>query len=279
MILERIDLYEYFNVQRGSANGGFLNVYARSASAETGNIIRPAVLIMPGGGYEFVSDRENEPVALKFMNSGFACFVLQYSVFASYPVPLVEAQMAVSYIRANYEKYSINPKAVCTVGFSAGGHLAGMLATIKDDDVAAGGVNVKAVMPDAVALCYPVITMGKFTSEGTRRVITGGNTRLYEKLSVEERVDGNSAPAFIWHTGEDNGVPVENSLCLALKYREHGVPFSLHVFEKGPHGLSLADDETCRFGEKDSCLYSVGKWFELLIDWLNSRGFKTEIGV
>lgn len=88
MIIERIDLYEYFHVRRGNANGGFLNVYARSASAETGNIIRPAVLVMPGGGYEFVSDRENEPVALKFLDNGFACFVLQYSVFASYPVRL-----------------------------------------------------------------------------------------------------------------------------------------------------------------------------------------------
>lgn len=279
MIIERIDLYEYFNVRRCNANGGFLNVYTRSASAETGNIIRPAVLVMPGGGYEFVSDRENEPVALKFLNSGFACFVLQYSVFASYPVPLAEAGMAVAYIRVNCKKYGVNPNAVCTTGFSAGGHLAGMLATIKDGEVAADGLNLKSVMPDAVALCYPVITMGRFTSEGTRKVITGGNAGLYEKLSVEKRVDGNSAPAFIWHTFEDDGVPVENSLCLALKYREHGVPFSLHIFEKGPHGLSLADDETCRFGEKEECLYSVGKWFELLIDWLRSKGFKAERGV
>lgn len=272
MFNEVIDLYAYFGAERNGVNGGYLTVYARTESREISKIKRPAMLVIPGGGYWMLSDREAEPVALKFVEKGFSAFVLAYSVQTKYPAPLNEAQMAVAYIRRNADKYNIDGEKLCAVGFSAGGHLTGMLATVKREEVIAGE-SLESVKPNAVVLSYPVVTMGELTHQGTRDVITGGEEALREKLSIEKRADENSVPAFIWHTMEDDCVPVENSMTLAGAYRKNGVPFALTVFEKGHHGLALADDETCRFSDGQKNLYCVGKWVELAYDWLASRGF------
>lgn len=272
MIHRVIDLYGYFGAERKGNEGGYLTVYARTESREISKIKRPAMLVIPGGGYWMLSDREAEPVALKFLGKGFAAFVLSYSVQTKYPAPLAEAEMAVAYIRKNAEEYNIDGERICAVGFSAGGHLTGLLATVKEDEVIAGE-SLESVKPNAVVLSYPVVTMGELTHEGTRDVITGGDKALREKLSVEKRADERSVPAFIWHTMEDDCVPVENSMMLADAYRRNRVPFGLTIFEKGHHGLSLADDETCRFSDGQKHLYRAGKWVELALDWLSARGF------
>lgn len=273
MINEVIDLYEYFGVKRGGANGGYLTVCARTESREISKRKRPAMLVIPGGGYFMLSDREGEPVAWRFVEKGFSAFVLAYSVQTKYPVPLNEAQMATAFIRKNAEKYNIDENHVCAIGFSAGGHLAGLLATIKKDEVISGE-SLESVKPNAVVLSYPVVTMKATTHGGTRDVITGKDEGLQDKLSIDRRADQNSVPAFIWHTMEDSAVPVENSLMLASAYRKNGVPFSLMIFEKGYHGLSLANDEVCRFSAENQHLYRVGRWTELVYDWLLTRGFE-----
>lgn len=271
MVYKVIDLYDYYKIDRGGANGGYLTVYSRTESAELKKRVRTAMLVIPGGGYNMISDREGEPVALKFLDSGFVSFVLTYSVKTKYPTPLKEAMLAMEYIRNNAERYGIGK--VCAAGFSAGGHLAGLLATVKADEAALIGKTSDKIKPDAVILSYPVATMGGYTHSDTRRNITGGEAALYDKLSVEKRVDGETSPAFIWHTFEDNCVPVENSLMLASAYREAGVPCAVHIFEHGWHGLSLADGETCDFTQEQNHLHKVGKWFDLSLDWLRSRGF------
>lgn len=272
---DKIDLYTYFKIDRNGAKGGILTVYTRTESKEIKKKLRPAMLVCPGGAYSFLSDREGEPVAIRYMAEGFVSFLLAYSLNTAYPVPLLEACMAIAYIRENAENYNVDKQHIASIGFSAGGHLNGMLATIYNEKEIVSALREKAALcrPDAVVLSYPVISMAEFTHEGSRKVISGKNEKLYDKLSIEKRVTKDSAPAFIWHTYEDNNVPVQNSLLLAAAYAEEKVPFDLHIFEKGWHGLSLADEEVNNSTPEDEALRHVGAWFNLSVTWLKKRGF------
>lgn len=273
MTIEKINLYDYYGLSKGNASGGELCIYTRAQSVELKRKARPAVLVLPGGGYGFLSDREGEPVAIKFFEMGYCACVLSYSINTPYPTPLNEALMAVAYIKQNAEKYGVDKDNVVSIGFSAGGHLAGLLATATEDEINALPSGAK---PNAAILSYPVITMGVFTHEGTRDVISNnGKIDLY-KLSIENRVNKDSVPAFIWHTFEDDCVPMENSLMLANAYKQNSVPFALHIFEKGWHGMSLCNRETNDENPWDVELNYVGKWFDLAMDWLNSRGIKVK---
>lgn len=279
MTVKTIDLYEYFGVER-QGGGGELTVYARSQSVELEEKRRPAILILPGGGYDMLSDREGEPIAVRFTAAGYQAFVLAYSVKTAYPVPLVEACLAMSYIKRNAEKYGIDGAHVAVIGFSAGGHLAGLLATADVSEInGICGDKFDFTLPDAAILSYPVASMRDgLTHEGTRGNITGGDKRLYERLSTENRIDKNSPPMFIWHTAADDCVAAENSLLLATACKKAGVPFSLHVFEKGGHGLSLCNAETDNRTARDIALDGVGKWVELALDWLAMHGFSVKNG-
>ena len=278
MTTERIDLYEHFNVPRPENAAGYLNTYVPFAITEIKPKLRPAMLVIAGGGYKIVSQREKEVVAVKYSVDGYSAFTLDYSVDTPYPFPLLEACMAVIYIRQNAAKYNVDVNHVAAIGFSAGGHLAAMLSNIYDEKEIRGvlGDKVNLAKLDAVLLCYPVITMGQSTHQGTRDIITGGNKELAERLSMEKRVTKNSAPAFLWHVFEDDCVDVSNSLMLAQAYRKEGVPFSLHVFEKGWHGVSVCSDETENNHDVVERLTPVAKWYDLSVDWLASRGFRVQ---
>ena len=276
MLQERVDLYRYFSVKRGKNSSGYLNAYVPDGTPELNVKKRPAMLICTGGGYGFLSDREKEPVAIRFLSKGYSSFTLEYTVKTAYPVPFLEACMAMIYIRENAEKYFVDRNHVCAVGFSAGGHLAGMLATMFDDDAVKKALpnKLELVKPDAVILSYAVITSdSRYSHAGTFNNITGGKKTLYQKLSLEKRVTNESVPAFIWHTKEDGAVPVYNALCMASAYYEHGVPFELHVFERGGHGLSLANIETSLSENDKRCIKNVQAWVDLADNWLKSRGF------
>ncbi len=278
MIYETIDLYERFPVPRGGS-GGMLTAYCPTRRGDLGEKLRPAALILPGGGYAAISGRESEPVALRFLAEGYSVFVLDYTVNAAYPVPLVEAAMAMAYIRKNARRYSADAGHVAAAGFSAGGHLAGMLATLHGEAPVKEALKGDAalVRPDAAILAYPVVTTGEKTHEGTASVISGGDASLRAALSLENRVTGESSPAFIWHTSEDELVPVENALLLAGAYRGAGVPFELHIFERGRHGLSVASRET----ETDERALAQGRhaaaWIGLALTWLGQRGFSVRL--
>lgn len=276
MIHENVDLYREFHLARGKNTGGTLVAYAPDPDPELAEKRRPAALVCAGGGYRFLSCREGEPVVLRLLAEGFAAFRLEYTLQAPYPVPLVEAAMAAAYIRKNAKRYGLDAEKLCVFGFSAGGHLAGMLATLFSDEavVRALGADAPLARPDAAVLSYPVITADRaLTHGGTMTFITGGDQALGEKLSLEKAVTADSVPAFLWHTAADDVVPVENSLLLAAAYRRAGVPFELHIFERGVHGLSLADGETSD-GEKPY-LYekNAQAWFPLALAWLSLRGF------
>lgn len=276
MICEKIDLYEYFGVKRKGNEEGYLLTYVRTPIKEVPERRRPAMLVCPGGGYQYRSNREAEIIALEYLQKGFSSFIVEYTCQTAYPTPLIEACMAVAYIRQNADKYEVDPTHIAAIGFSAGGHLACMLATLYNakEVVEVLGDGSKLCRPDGVILSYPVVTMGEKTHEGTRNNITGGDAKLKNALSIENCVNENSVPAFIWHTATDQAVPVENSLMLAMAYKKAGVPFALHIFEKGVHGLSLCNRETNGSGLEES-IASVGKWVELSIDWLKTFGFES----
>lgn len=279
MLYEKINLYEYFGLDKCDGAEGFLTVYMPSQSSELRRKLRPSIVVLPGGGYQFRSDREAEPVAFRFMSAGYAAFVLDYTVQTPFPTPLIEACMAVAYVRENAERLGLDGN-VAAIGFSAGGHLTGMLATMFGEKEVKDALGARAALsrPDAVIMSYPVVTTDdKLTHAGTRDTISGGDARLADRLSVEKRVSKDSAPAFIWHTYEDDGVPVENSLLLATAYRKAGVPFALHVFEKGWHGMSLCNAIVSNQTAADVEMYHVGKWFDLAIDWLAAHGFRLEV--
>lgn len=276
MFYEKIDLYHYFGLPKEEGREGILTTYVPfPIENELRPKLRPGMLVIPGGGYEFRSDREKEPVALAYLREGYCAFTLDYSICTPFPVPLTEACMAMIYLRENAAKYRLDPAHIAVIGFSAGGHLAGMLSMLYDEPeiVSVLDERARAARPDAAVFSYPVVTMGEETHKGTHDVITGGDLKLAERLSLERRVNERSAPAFIWHTQEDTTVPVENSLLLASAYRRASVPFALHIFEHGHHGLSLASPETCDQSEDDAFLSPVGKWLTLSLEWLTSRGF------
>lgn len=276
MEVRRINLYEYFNLPKEEGASGYLTVYSRTPSKEIGAKKRPAMLVIPGGGYTMVSDREGEPVAIRFLVEGYCAFVLTYTTHAAYPVPLIEAGMAMAYIREHAEEYCVDGEKVAAVGFSAGGHLTGMLATMYGEKEVKDALGERAalVRPDAAIFSYPVVTTeDAFTHGTTKQIISGNGAIPPEKVSIEKRVTSDSVPAFIWHTFEDDCVPVENSLLLACAYKKAGVPFALHIFEKGWHGLSLSNAEVNNQTPADLALAPVGKWVELALDWLQARGF------
>ncbi len=270
MTTDRVDLYNYFGLPRPEKGAGYLDIYLPAVAERKPNRIRPAMLVIGGGGYSGISEREKECIALTYLAQSYVAFSLEYSVApVKYPAQLNEGIMAMIYIRENAERLHVDKNHVAAIGFSAGGHLCAMLATLFDSDDAKAVFGEKSLLarPDAVVLSYPVITSGQKTHGGSFINLCGDNKELATKLSLEYRVKENSSPAFIWATANDGCVPSENSLYYALACKEHNVPFELHVFEDGQHGLSLCNDEVYSINEP------AREWIQLSFTWLKNRGF------
>ncbi|MBT1180646.1 alpha/beta hydrolase [Bifidobacterium sp. CP2] len=240
---------------------------------------RPALLILPGGAYAMTSDREAEPVALRFSADGFQTFVLRYSCAPSrYPTALLEAAEAMRLIRAHADEWHVRPDAVAVIGFSAGGHLAANLATSSSDGtLREHGVDPASARPDALMLGYPVITTGEFIHRRTIGTLLGPehghDPRMLDMLSLERHIDADTPPVFIWHTMTDPAVPVENSLLVIQACRAAGVSVEAHLFPEGGHGLSLGTVDTARHGspgegDLDNVAPCVQIWPRLAVDWL-----------
>ena len=252
----------------------YLYTYAMEESPELPNSKkRPAVVICPGGAYRFKSDREAEIVAMRYLSKGIQAFVLQYSVAPSrYPSAMLELASAVAYVRTHAKEYYVDPEKIVIAGFSAGGHLCACLGNLWDEPVISQVLGeqyqAKEWKPDGMILSYPVITMGEFTHEESRELLLGEDFTqdMVEMTSMEKRVSEKTVPVFLWHTQEDESVPVENSLEFAVALRKNKVPFELHIYEIGPHGLSLCDDtvdDGNRVFPADN-----SNWIEMAIRWL-----------
>lgn len=212
---------------------------------------RRAIIVCPGGGYQFLSDREGEPVALQYFAAGLNVFLLKYSISdkAVNSAPLIEAALAMLHIRNNAQAYHIDPDYVFITGFSAGGHLAASLCTMWKDEAVANAIGgeLSILKPTAGVLCYPVITGGPFAHRGSIDTLCGYDSLGTEGAmhwSLENRVDSDTSPAFIWHTFNDTCVPIQNTILYITAMAKYGIPFEYHVYPDGVHGLALCNKET-----------------------------------
>lgn len=233
---------------------------------------RPAVLIFPGGGYQVTSPRESEPIAIQFAAAGYHAFVLHYSVNPRrHPLPILDASRAMCIIRENAEAWRVDPDKIAVCGFSAGGHLAASLGVHWDKEFATSAAGIEPGMnrPNALILCYPVITRNQFAHRGSFVNLLGkdADQQLLDLMSLDMQVSEKTPPTFLWHTYEDQSVPVENSLLFAAGLRKHRIPFEMHIYPKGRHGLSTATPETCQ-GDMIPDPH-VATWMGLCIEWLD----------
>jgi len=229
----------------------------------------PAMIVCPGGGYgSLAANHEGRQVA-NFLNSlGMAAFVLRYRLGPKYhhPVELGDAQRAIRTVRAKAAEWRIDATRVGIMGFSAGGHLAMTASTIADGGSAdaADPIDRVSSRPDFAVLGYPVISMtAAWTHQGSKRNLLGEtpDAELASKLSGEKAVTRDTPPTFIFQTNQDTAVPAENAVHYYLALRQNGVPAEMHVFERGPHGVGLANNDP-----------ALSTWSTLLANWLRVRG-------
>lgn len=231
---------------------------------------RPAMLILPGGGYAYCSAREADPVAMQFLQAGYNVFTLYYTCRISeeqsalHWQPLIDAAGAVLHIRRNAQALRIDPVKIAVCGFSAGGHLAASTAILWDAEPVqkALGIHAEEARPNAVVLGYPVVTSGVATHGGSIQNLCGEDAALRSTMSLENQIRAGLPPFFIWHTVEDPAVPVQNSLLLANALNEHKVPFELHLFAHDGHGTSTCTNEVNTPNSHNRA------WVALCTDWL-----------
>jgi acetyl esterase/lipase len=238
------------------------------------NFIRKALLIIPGGAYEYCSARESEPVAQAFMPYGYNAFVLHYTVGVdsgrAFPTQLIEATLAIKHIKDHADEYGIDPEELFVVGFSAGGHLAGAVATMWKSEAVRAAVDMPYGYnkPKGAMLIYPMTSPDYSNCErytkawGTLLGCENPTQEQLDSAAVEKHVDADSVPAFIMHTYTDPTVDVRNVMVLGKAYAEAGIPFEMHVFPNGGHGLGLAKNNP-----------AAAQWAELCRDWLKRLGF------
>ena len=240
--------------------------------AEPASATGAARVICPGGGYGGLAGHEGADYALFLNRAGISCFVLKYRLGSHgyrHPAMMNDVNRAIRVVRARAIEWRIDPARVGVMGSSAGGHLASTAVTHYDTGKpdAADPMERLSSRPDLGILCYPVITMGHFTHNGSKQNLLGPSPapELVWELSNELQVTPKTPPCFIWHTQEDTAVPVENALMFASALQKARVPCDLHIYEKGRHGIGLAT----RPPEFDS----PHPWAADLIYWLRHRGF------
>lgn len=249
----------------------FLEVYPAADDAAGG----PAFVICPGGGYGgLAADHEGAQIARWANGLGATAFVLHYRLGSKgyhYPVQLIDVQRALRHVRANAARYKVEPQRIGIIGFSAGGHLASMAATLFDErpeGATNDEVDAVSARPDVAVLGYPVISMtAAHAHKGSRKNLLGpaaDDDAAARRLDTDTRVTANTPPTFLFQTDEDAGVPAENAISFYLACRRNRVPAELHVFERGPHGVGFALGDPV-----------LSTWPDRLADWLRDRGFLT----
>jgi acetyl esterase/lipase len=233
---------------------------------------RPMVIICPGGGYRFVSEREAEPVAMHLLAMGIHVAILRYSVYpAMFPTAITQLAKAVAFVRDNAEEWHVIKNKIIVAGFSAGGHLAASLGTLWQEPFLSELIQLpkESYQPNGLVLSYPVISSGEYAHRDSFvALLQDRYEELLEKMSLEKQVSVDTPPAFVWHTFEDNLVPVENSLLFTQALNKYKIPFELHIYPKGAHGLSLATEETRYFADKGPLQRECQNWITMAGTWV-----------
>jgi acetyl esterase/lipase len=234
-----------------------------------------AIIICPGGGYSHLSEiKEGSDVAKWFNSLGITAFVLKYRLGMRYhqPAQLQDVSRAMRIVRSRSKEWNLDANRLGVLGFSAGGHLASTVGTHFDSGKADSTDSIERVSsrPDLMMLIYPVISMGEFTHQGSKKNLLGENPtdELIKLYSNELQVTKATPPTFLVHTMTDTAVPFENSLMFVSALRKSGVPVEFHLYEKGPHGFGLAPTNAV-----------LATWKERCADWLKLHGFMTNMTV
>ncbi|MBQ4153597.1 MAG: alpha/beta hydrolase [Clostridia bacterium] len=261
MIFKRIEFNEENNV--------YMNAYLHENCEEWNYAhTRPAVVVCPGGGYGMCAPREADPIARRFLAAGYNAFVLYYSLGerAAFPQPLVDLSKAMKYIREHAKEWNILKDKIAVCGFSAGGHLTASLGTLWNNSEVQTLANCSGEenKPNALILGYPVISTRAWMVKALPRLIGDRDEKATERLlNTYQNVGPHTPPTFMVHTFMDHAVAVDESMVFANALNNNNIPFELHIFPNGRHGLGLGDVETC--GEYDP---SFSKWMELCLLWL-----------
>jgi acetyl esterase/lipase len=242
-----------------------LTLYPASGSKKTD----VGVVICPGGSYHNLAmDHEGKQVAEWLNQRGISAFLLRYRLGPKYhhPIELWDAQRAIRYVRAHANEFGIRRNRIGIWGFSAGGHLAATTGTHFDmgDRESKDPVNRPGSRPDFMILAYPVITMeAPYVHLQSRDNLLGEkpDPALTVSLSNQTRVTSETPPTFLFHTSDDDVVPVQNSIDFYLALRKAGVPCEMHIYLHGRHGLGLAQNEP-----------ELRTWPDRLFDWMKAQG-------
>ncbi len=262
------------------------------------------IIICPGGGYQWHSPREAGPVAEAFAGAGWKPWILYYPVLDKEETggeaperaaearavqqkagrieaggggeclgiaPLLHAASAVKRVR---EDWPHKPVILC--GFSAGGHVAASLGVHWNDSSLFSEEEQRCIRPDGLVLCYPVITSGLYAHQGSMKMLAGEEDSRRDYFSLERYVSSQTPPAFIWHTAADRDVPVQNTLLFAEGLAREGVPFELHIYPEGEHGLSLATKEVEEPAKGRFADVHVAGWFGQCAEWLDRQRKKEQ---
>lgn len=278
MKMHVIDIYEEYGLQRAEAAVGRLTCWIHTPDKILYPTRKmPAILVLPGGGYSYTSSREGEPIAMEFYARGYSAFVLEYTCApAKFPTALREAVLAMDYIRKHAAQWDIDPQKVAAIGFSAGGHLCGTLGTMYDCSEVSDLVTGTQARPDGIALCYPVAVSWGNTHAASFVNLAGDDQALRDRLSLDKLVRTDMPPVFLWHTRTDFTVPVRNSLVLSVALDEAEVPFAMHIYGKGRHGLSLPDARTHPANELPEASSDLKYWIDECVGFFAEQGLVIE---
>ena len=270
MLVEKIKLSDYYPFLKEFGSTATVTVYVQDYFYEIYNPYpKNAMIICPGSGYKKCAEREAEPLAVKLLSMNFNAFVITYSCDPiHYPVQLLEVAALYDLINKNSEKWHVNIDKIGILGFSAGGHLAAHYSTSYDCSEISKYFKTPR-RPYATVLGYPVISAdNSILQTASISNLLGYNPEGDEiaKFSCDCLVNKNTPPAFIWHTTEDTLVNVENSLRYAVALSRNKIPYTLHIYPYGAHGLSTVDELTNN--SLDNKIAYAADWLEQFQKWV-----------
>lgn len=255
-----------------------VRAYIHENRQELGDREYPCIIVLPGGGYQMTSEREAEPIALRYFAEGFNAYVLDYTVLGKgkpYPNAMIETACLIDLIRQGKGGETSRKDQICVAGFSAGGHLASTIATRFDDKKIMDFLG-KSVRPDCVILGYPVIVSGEYAHKGSFENLTGStDEQTHNEHDTTKYVRPDMPPVFLFHTANDQLVPVQNTLLFAKELADKRVPFECHVYPDGVHGLALANDVTKTTTEHDNQINErVAEWVNKSVQFMKLHDIK-----